>query len=184
MVLVLLNHADELRLGDIFAFCLLCPHIVVVVFLIILLIQLINKVLGSSLVSNSTLPIRLKMSTIWRCLSDCEGGEKALIGVTLFPGSPDDLGRLFRDFKSISCALQQLHRVDIHLAQRLHATNVFEHVHADGEPCRRKSLFLGVRVDYWHIHVRNEEESRADGQVMHVDVVLLGVRDHYVVPFH
>ena len=102
----------------------------------------------------------------------------------MFPGASNDLRCLFSDRQSISCALEELHRFDVHLPKSLHPAYVVKHVHADRKSCSGQPLFLRSGVDNRREDLRNEVESRTDREMVHIDVVRLGVGDHDVVTFH
>lgn len=67
--------------------------------------------------------------------------------------------------------------INLHLAQGLHAADIFENVHADRQPSSGQTLLFGIRVNYGiDFLVRGtfgkEVEGWADGVVMHIQVLV------------
>lgn len=109
----------------------------------------------------------------------------------LVPGLADDLRCLLCDCERVSGALEQLHGLYIHLAERLHTTHVLKDVHADGEARRRQPLLLGASVNDRGkglgaacLPSSDKVERGANRQVVNIDEVTFCIGYHDIVTLH
>ena len=91
--------------------------------------------------------------------------------MALLPRLSNDLSRLLCESQGVPGALKQLHRVNVHLPECLHATHVLEDVHADRESGCSKPLLLGACIYYGEVHLWDKVKGCAHGQMVDIDVI-------------